>query len=105
MKFDSHELAALLVAISFAAGLNVYATIVSLGLLARFDVLTLPPALQVVTSWYVIGICGVLFVVEFLLTRFRHLTSSGMPCTRLCEFLWLPSSRITPPQICPSGSR
>jgi len=65
MKFDSHELTALLVAISFAAGLNVYATIVALGLLARFNVLTLPPALELVTSWYVIAICGVLFVVEF----------------------------------------
>ena len=65
MKFDSHELAALLVAVSFAAGLNVYATVASLGLLARFDVLALPPGLHILTSWWVIAISAALFVVEF----------------------------------------
>ncbi len=65
MKFDSHELTALLVAISFAAGLNVYAAIVALGVLARFGVLALPPPLQLLTNWLVIGVCGALFVVEF----------------------------------------
>src|SRR5689334_17090443 len=65
MKFDSHELTALLVAISFAAGLNVYAAIFALGVLARFDVLALPPPLQLLTNWFVIGVCGAMFVVEF----------------------------------------
>ena len=65
MSFNPHELAALLAAISFAAGLNVYATVASLGLLDRFDVLSLPPSLNVLTSRYVIGICVVLFVIEF----------------------------------------
>ncbi|MBS1851312.1 MAG: DUF4126 domain-containing protein [Acidobacteria bacterium] len=65
MRFDAHELAALLVAVSFAAGLNVYATIASLGLLARFGVLTLPESLHLLTSWVVIGISLALFVIEF----------------------------------------
>ncbi|HEY6184040.1 MAG TPA: DUF4126 domain-containing protein [Terriglobales bacterium] len=65
MLSPSH-LTALLTAISFAAGLNVYAAVGSLGLLARFHVLVLPPTLQVLTSWYVIGICLVLFLVEFV---------------------------------------
>jgi uncharacterized protein DUF4126 len=65
MKFNSHELTALLVAISFAAGLNVYAAIASLGILARLNLLSLPPSLEMVTHWYVIGVCGVLFAVEF----------------------------------------
>jgi hypothetical protein len=43
----------------------VYATVASLGLLGRFDVLSLPPSLGLLTSWYVIGACAVLFVVEF----------------------------------------
>jgi hypothetical protein len=34
MKFTGGELAALVVAVSFAAGLNVYATVANLGLLA-----------------------------------------------------------------------
>ena len=65
MKFDPHELTALLAAISFAAGLNVYAAVASLGLLARFHILALPPTLELLTNWVVIGICAVLFVVEF----------------------------------------
>ena len=52
-------------AISFAAGLNVYAAIASLGILARFNILSLPPSLEILTNWYVIAVCGVLFAVEF----------------------------------------
>jgi hypothetical protein len=53
------------VATSFAAGLNVYATVATLGLLARLGVLALPPALGILASWWVIGISGVLFAIEF----------------------------------------
>jgi hypothetical protein len=59
------DIPALLLATSFAAGLNVYATVATLGLLARANVVTLPPALHPVATWYVIGACVVLFVVEF----------------------------------------
>jgi hypothetical protein len=59
------ELVALLIATSFAAGLNVYATLVTLGLLAHAGLLPLPPALQLVSNWYVIAASGVMFVVEF----------------------------------------
>jgi hypothetical protein len=60
------ELTALLVVICFSAGLNVYATVAMLGLLARAHFLTLPASLDVLVSWYVIGICGVLFAIEFI---------------------------------------
>ena len=60
------ELTALLVVICFSAGLNVYATVAMLGLLSHARVLTLPPSLHLVDSWYVIAICGVLFLVEFV---------------------------------------
>lgn len=59
------ELFALLAAVSFAAGLNVYATVAVLGLLARFGHIPLPPALQLLAGWTVIGASGALFVVEF----------------------------------------
>jgi hypothetical protein len=65
MSISPTELTALLTAISFAAGLNVYAAVGSLGLLARFHILTLPPTLELLSSWYVIGICGGRFLVEF----------------------------------------
>jgi Domain of unknown function (DUF4126) len=60
------ELTAILVVVSFSAGLNVYATIGMLGLLARFNVLALPPALHLLQDWKIIAICGVLFLLEFV---------------------------------------
>ena len=59
------ELVALLIATSFSAGLNVYATLLTLGLLAHAGLLPLPPALQLVSNWYVIAASGVMFVIEF----------------------------------------
>lgn len=59
------ELFALLVAIGFAAGLNLYATVAVLGLLARFAHLPLPPGLQLLQSWPVMAASTGLFAVEF----------------------------------------
>jgi hypothetical protein len=59
------ELFALLAAVSFAAGLNVYATVAALGLFARFGHVPLPPALQILETWPIIAASGTLFVVEF----------------------------------------
>ncbi len=63
--FSSGEIVAIISGASFAAGLNVYATVATLGLLGRFGALPLPPSLHLLESWYVIAICLVLFVVEF----------------------------------------
>ena len=65
VKLPPNEIAAALVAISFAAGLNVYATLATLGLLAHAGVLPLPPALHLITNWWVIGASVALFLVEF----------------------------------------
>jgi hypothetical protein len=65
MKLPGNELVALLVAVSFAAGLNVYATVATLGLLAHSGVLPLPPSLHLLSSWWVIGASIALFAVEF----------------------------------------
>jgi hypothetical protein len=65
VKLAPSEIAAALVAISFAAGLNVYATVATLGLLARAGLLRLPPALDALTSWWAIGASAALFLVEF----------------------------------------
>jgi hypothetical protein len=65
MKIPANELVAAVVATSFAAGLNLYATVATLGLLAHLRVLTLPPALEMLSSWWIIGISGVLFGIEF----------------------------------------
>ena len=64
-NIPASELVALLVATSFAAGLNVYATVATLGLLAHAGVLPLPPTLQLLSNWWVIAASGVLFAIEF----------------------------------------
>jgi hypothetical protein len=65
LRIPPSELFALLAAIGFAAGLNLYATVAVLGLLARFGHLPLPPGLQLLESWAVIGASAVLFGIEF----------------------------------------
>lgn len=50
---------------SWVAGINLYASVATLGLLGRFANLKLPGELEVLTSWWVIGVALLLFVVEF----------------------------------------
>jgi Domain of unknown function (DUF4126) len=66
VTFTPRQLAALVVATSFASGLNVYATVATLGLLARAEVVSLPPSLELVSSWWVIAACGALYLIEFV---------------------------------------
>jgi Domain of unknown function (DUF4126) len=61
-----NELTALLLVVCFSAGLNVYATVGMLGILGRFNVLAVPPALHVVQDWKIIAACCVLFALEFV---------------------------------------
>ncbi len=65
MPLPLSELVALLIATSFAAGLNVYLTVAVLGLLAHFGAVPLPGTLQPLASWYVIAPSSLLFAVEF----------------------------------------
>lgn len=65
MKLGAGEPVGLLVAVSFAAGLNVYATVATLGLLAHAGVLSLPAGLHLLASWWVIAAAGALFAIEF----------------------------------------
>lgn len=65
LQIPQSELFALLAAIGFAAGLNLYATVAVLGLLARFGHLPLPPGLHLLQGWPVIAACIVLFIIEF----------------------------------------
>jgi hypothetical protein len=51
---------------SWVSGINLYATVATLGLLSRFAHLPLPGELQVVTSWWVIGVAVALYIVEFI---------------------------------------
>src|SRR6266581_821703 len=65
LQIPPSELFALLAAIGFAAGVNLYATVAVLGLLARFGHLPLPPGLQLLQGWPVIAASAALFAIEF----------------------------------------
>ncbi len=65
MPLPPDQLVALMIAVSFAAGLNVYATVATLGLLSHTRFLDLPPSLHLLSNWGVIAAALVLFAVEF----------------------------------------
>src|SRR5215472_7840447 len=64
--FTSHEILSVVIAASFAAGLNVYATVATLGLLAHAHAFQLPDSLHLLESWPVIVVCALLFGLEFV---------------------------------------
>jgi hypothetical protein len=51
---------------SFAAGLNLYATVAILGLASRYQWVHLPPQFQAFDNSFIIGAAIVLYVVEFV---------------------------------------
>ncbi len=58
------NLAAIIIALSFAAGLNVYATVFSLGAMARLHWIVLPDGLGSLSNTWIMVASGVLFGVE-----------------------------------------
>ena len=61
-----------LVALSFAAGLNVYATTGTLGILARLGWVALPPGLDVLANRWVIGASVACFALEFFADKIPY---------------------------------
>src|SRR5437773_11347678 len=61
---------------SSVSGINLYACVATLGLLSRFAHLSLPGELQVLTSWWVIGIAVALYVVEFVADKIPIVVST-----------------------------
>lgn len=51
---------------AWVSGINLYATVATLGLLSRFANLRLPGELESLTSWWVIGVAAALYVIEFI---------------------------------------
>jgi len=64
MPFTPSAIAALIVAASFAAGLNVYATVATLGILAHIHWVTLPTGLHSLSNPWIIAVSSLLFFVE-----------------------------------------
>jgi hypothetical protein len=60
---------------SFAAGVNLYATVAILGLAARYGWVELPPQFQVFNHDVVIGAAIVMYLVEFLADKIPYFDS------------------------------
>jgi hypothetical protein len=56
----------LILSAALTAGINLYATVLVLGMLGRFDVVALPGDLPVLSDPWVLGAAGVMYVVEFV---------------------------------------
>ena len=59
-------LASLVIAISFAAGLNLYATVCTLGIMARLHWIELPGSLGALSSTWIIAASATLFILELV---------------------------------------
>lgn len=57
---------------SFSSGLNLYATVATLGLLQRFSVIQLPPSMRVLAHPWIIIIACALYAVEFLADKIPY---------------------------------
>ena len=60
---------------SWVSGINLYATVATLGLLSRLANLKLPGELDALTSWWVIGVALFLFVIEFIADKIQVVDS------------------------------
>lgn len=61
--------------LSWASGLRLYATVFIVGLLGKFNYMDLPQALGILTHPAIIGIAGLLTIVEFLADKFPYIDS------------------------------
>jgi len=61
---------------SWVSGINLYATVATLGLLSRFAHLQLPGELAVLTSKWVIGFAIALYVIEFVADKVPYVDST-----------------------------
>ncbi len=59
------ETLSLALGVGFSSGLNLYATVATLGLLQRFGVIHLPAALEILAHPWVLGIAAALYLLEF----------------------------------------
>lgn len=67
---------ALAMGASWVSGINLYASVATLGMLSRYAGLELPGELGVLTDWWVIGVAIGLYVIEFIADKIPLVDSS-----------------------------
>lgn len=60
---------------AWTSGINLYATVIVLGLLQKFGSAKLPGGLDVLDNWWIIGVAGGLYLVEFLADKIPYVDS------------------------------
>ncbi len=60
---------------AWTSGINLYATIATLGLAGRLGMIQLPPGLQILTDPLVIGVACVMYVIEFFADKVPYVDS------------------------------
>ncbi len=60
---------------AWTSGINLYATVTVLGLLQKFGATSLPGGLDVLDNWWIIGIGGGLYAVEFFADKIPYVDS------------------------------
>src|SRR6516225_7240671 len=69
------ETLSLVLGAGFSSGLNLYATVATLGLLQRFGVIQLPDKLQVLSHPAILAVAVGLYLVEFLADKIPYIDS------------------------------
>ncbi|MEO8074593.1 MAG: DUF4126 domain-containing protein, partial [Acidobacteriota bacterium] len=60
---------------AWTSGINLYATVTVLGLLQKFNLTHLPGGLDVLDNWWIIGIGGFLYGIEFFADKIPYVDS------------------------------
>ncbi|CAN5430243.1 DUF4126 domain-containing protein [soil metagenome] len=60
---------------AWTSGINLYATVTVLGLLQKFNLTHLPGGLDVLDNWWIIGIAGFLYAIEFFADKIPYIDS------------------------------
>ena len=76
---------------AWLSGINLYATVATLGLLERFKLVHLPGELSLLSSWWVIGLAGALYAVEFVADKVPAVDSAW---DALHTFIRVPAGAI-----------
>src|SRR3984893_15548599 len=61
----------------FSSGLNLYATILTLGLLQRYGFVHLSKSLQILSHPLILGIAAVLYFVEYFANKVPYVDTAG----------------------------
>ena len=60
---------------AWTSGINLYATVSMLGILQKFGATKLPGGLDVLDNWWIIGVAGFLYLIEFFADKIPYVDS------------------------------